>query len=201
MADRLNTQQRHHCMSRIRGKNTKPEILVRKGLHARGFRFRLHNKKLPGSPDIVLPKYGVAIMVNGCFWHGHKGCRYATKPKTNIEFWEAKIARNRHRDEVTTAHLEALGWTVITIWECELRTSSQLDDRLNTFAEEIRRAYETKRIKDRDKRQSRVLARKEREERLRRQAKLEAEINSLYPIPKRVKDASEQLSLRLENSL
>ena len=201
MPDRLALVQRHHCMSRIRGKNTKPEILVRKGLHARGFRFRLHNKKLPGSPDIVLPKYGVAIMVNGCFWHGHKGCRYATKPKTNIEFWETKIARNRHRDEVTTAHLEALGWTVITIWECELRTSSQLDDRLNTLTEEIRRAYETKRIKDRDKRQSRVLARKEREELLRRQAKLEAEINSLYPIPKRVKDASEQLSLRLDNSL
>ena len=201
MTDKLTSLQRHKCMSSIRGKNTKPEILVRKGLHARGFRFRLNNKKLPGSPDIVLPKYGVAIMVNGCFWHGHKGCRYATKPKTNIEFWEAKIARNRHRDEVTTAHLEALGWTVITIWECELRTNSQLDSRLNTLAEEIRRAYETKRIKDRDKRQSRVLARKEREELLRRQAKLEAEINSLYPIPKRVKDASEQLSLRLENSL
>ena len=201
MADKLTSSQRSRCMSRIRGKNTKPEILVRKGLHARGFRFRLHNKKLPGSPDIVLPKYGVAIMVNGCFWHGHKGCRYATKPKTNIEFWETKIARNRHRDEVTTAHLEALGWTVITVWECELRTNSQLDDRLNTLAEEIRRAYETKRIKDRDKRQSRVLARKELEELLRRQAKLEAEINSLYPIPKRVKDASEQLSLRLENSL
>lgn len=201
MSDTLSQTQRSYNMSRIRGKNTKPEILVRKGLHARGFRFRLHNKKLPGSPDIVLPKYGVAIMVNGCFWHGHKGCRYATKSKTNIEFWEAKIARNRHRDEVTTAHLEALGWTVITIWECELRTNSQLDDRLNTLAEEIRRAYETQRIKDRDKRQSRVLARKEREELLRRQAKLEAEINSLYPIPKRVKDASEQLSLRLENSL
>ena len=201
MSDVLSSFQRRHCMSRIRGKNTKPEILVRKGLHARGFRFRLHNKKLPGSPDVVLPKYGVAIMVNGCFWHGHKGCRYATKPKTNVEFWETKIARNRHRDEVTNAHLEALGWTVITIWECELRTSSLLDDRLNTLAEEIRRAYETKRIKDRDKRQSRVLARKEREELLRRQAKLEAEINSLYPIPKRVKDASEQLSLRLENSL
>ena len=194
MADRLNTQQRHRCMSRIHGKNTKPEILVRKGLHARGFRFRLHNKKLPGCPDIVLPKYGVAIMVNGCFWHGHKGCRYATKPKSNVEFWETKIARNRYRDEVTTAHLEALGWTVITVWECELRTNYQLDDRLNTLAEEIRRAYEAKRIKDRDKRQSRVLARKEREELLQRQAKLEAEIYSLYPIPKRVKDASEQLS-------
>ena len=110
MSDILTASQRHRCMSRIRGKNTKPEILVRKGLHARGFRFRLHNKKLPGSPDIVLPKYGVAITVNGCFWHGHKGCRYATKPKTNIEFWETKIAGNRHRDEVTIAHLEALGY-------------------------------------------------------------------------------------------
>ena len=121
MADKLNTQQRHHCMSRIRGKDTKPEILVRKGLHARGFRFRLQDRKLPGRPDIVLPKYGVAIMVNGCFWHGHKGCRYATKPKSNIEFWETKIARNKHRDEVAAAHLEALGWTVIVVWECELR--------------------------------------------------------------------------------
>ena len=119
--DKLTSSQRHHGMSRIRGKNTKPEILVRKGLHACGFRFCLHNKKLPGSPDAVLPKYVVAIMVNGCFWHGHKGWRYATKPKSNIEFWETKIARNRHRDEVTTAHLESLGWTVITVWECELR--------------------------------------------------------------------------------
>ena len=192
MSDTLSQTRRSYNMSRIRGKNTKPEILVRKGLHARGFRFRLHNKKLPGSPDIVLPKYGVAIMVNGCFWHGHKGCRYATKPKSNVEFWETKIARNRHRDEVTTAHLEALGWTVITIWECELRTNSQLDDRLNTLAEEIRRAYETQRIKDRDKRQSRVLARKEREELLRRQAALETEIDLLYPIPKRIRRDSEK---------
>ena len=192
MSDTLSQTQRSYNMSRIRGKNTKPEILVRKGLHARGFRFRLNNKKLPGSPDIVLSKYGVAIMVNGCFWHGHKGCRYATKPKSNVEFWETKIARNKHRDEVTAAHLEALGWTVITIWECELRTSSQLDDRLNTLTEEIRRAYETKMIKDRDKRQSRVLARKEREELLRRQAALETEIDLLYPIPKRIRRDSEK---------
>ena len=132
--DKLNAHQRHYCMSRIRGKNTKPEILVRKGLHARGFRFRLHNKKLLGSPDIVLPKYGVAIMVNGCFWHGHKGCRYATKPKTNVGFWETKIARNLHRDEVTNAHLEALGWHVITVWECELRGKSILASRLDALA-------------------------------------------------------------------
>lgn len=140
MPDILTPSQRHRCMSRIRGKNTKPEILVRKGLHARGFRFRLHNRELPGSPDVVLPKYGVAIMVNGCFWHGHKGCRYATKPKTNIDFWETKIARNRHRDEVTEAHLLALGWHVITIWECELRGKSIAISRLDALAEEIRDA-------------------------------------------------------------
>lgn len=190
MADRLNTQQRHHCMSRIRGKNTKPEILVRNGLHARGFRFRLHNKKLPGSPDIVLPKYGVAIMVNGCFWHGHKGCRYATKPKTNVEFWEAKIARNRHRDEVTTAHLEALGWTVITVWECELRGVSNVEVRLDALADEIRKAVERKQENEAQRRRNRLDTKNEREKMLRRQAELEEEINALYPIPKRIRKTS-----------
>lgn len=179
-------------MSRIRGKNTKPEILVRKGLHARGFRFRLHNKKLPGSPDIVLPKYGVAIMVNGCFWHGHKGCQYATKPKTNVEFWETKIARNRHRDEVTNTHLEALGWYVITVWECELRTGSLWEDRLDALEKEVRYAGELKTIKEEEKLQSKFAAIKENEEMLRKQARLEKEINSLYPIPKRIKKASGQ---------
>lgn len=177
-------------MSSIRGKNTKPEILVRKGLHVRGFRFRLHNRKLPGSPDIVLPKYGVAIMVNGCFWHGHKGCRFATRPKSNVEFWETKIARNRHRDEVTSAHLEALGWHVITVWECELRVGSQLEDRLDTLAEEIRHAGEVRKVKEMDKRRSKAEARREREELLRRQAELEAEIDRLYPIPKRIREFS-----------
>ena len=191
MADKLSSTQRKYCMSRIRGKNTKPEILVRKGLHARGFRFRLHNKKLPGSPDIVLPKYGVAIMVNGCFWHGHKGCQYATKPKTNVEFWEAKIARNRHRDEVINAHLEALGWHVITIWECELRRGSQLDNRLNSLAEKIRYVGEIKKIKDGEKLRRRFSAIKEKEEYLKRYAQLNEEINALYCIPKEVKRSSE----------
>ena len=194
MSDTLSQIQRSYNMSRIRGKNTKPEILVRKGLHARGFRFRLHNKKLPGSPDVVLPKYGVAIMVNGCFWHGHKGCRYATKPKTNVEFWEIKIARNRHRDEVTNAHLEALGWHVITVWECELRAGSQLEDRLDALAEEIRYAGEVKKIKEGEKRQTKEAARKDREEWLRKQAMLEEEINSLYPIPKKIKKDAESFA-------
>lgn len=187
-------------MSRIRGKNTKPEILVRKGLHARGFRFRLQDKKLPGRPDIVLPKYGVAIIVNGCFWHGHKGCRYATNPKSNAEFWELKIQRNRHRDEVTNAHLEALGWHVITVWECELRKCSHLEDRLDALAEEIRYAGAIKKIKERQRKRSRVEVRREREVLLRKQAILEAEIKSLYPIPKRVKEASVQSSLFPDNT-
>jgi len=188
--DTLTLSLRSHCMSRIRGKNTKPEILVRKGLHTRGFRFRLHNRKLPGSPDIVLPKYGVAIMVNGCFWHGHKGCRYATKPKTNIEFWETKIARNRHRDEVTTAHLEALGWTVITVWECELRGKLESNARLDKLADEIRFIGESKIQQEAMRQQNRSMGRKLREEMIRRQEQLKAEIDLLFPIPTRIKKAS-----------
>ena len=192
MADKLNTQQRHHCMSRIRGKDTKPEILVRKGLHARGFRFRLQDRKLPGKPDIVLPKYGVAIMVNGCFWHGHKGCRYATKPKSNIEFWETKIARNKHRDEVTAAHLEALGWTVIVVWECELRGKEKAEERIQTLAEESRSAGELKKQKEARRRLSRAAAKRERELLLERQAALEKELKRMFPIPQRVKIASKE---------
>ena len=190
MSDILTASQRHRCMSRIRGKNTTPEILVRKGLHARGFRFRLHNKKLPGCPDIVLPKYGVAIMVNGCFWHGHKGCRYATEPKSNVEFWEAKIARNRHRDEVTAAHLEALGWTVITIWECELRGKLESNTRFDKLADEIRFIGENKIQQDARRLRSKTELKKMKQEILRRQAQLEAEIDLLFPIPTRIKKAS-----------
>lgn len=179
--------QRSNCMSRIRGKNTKPEILVRKELHARGFRFRLHNKKLPGSPDVVLPKYGVAIMVNGCFWHGHKGCRYATKPKSNVEFWEAKIARNRHRDEVTEAHLHALGWHVITIWECELRGAASATSRLDALAEEIHKAGVALLERKALYKSNRLEAQRKAREMKERQVLLEAEIDALYPIPKKVK--------------
>ena len=192
MADKLNTQQRHHRMSRIRSKDTKPEILVRKGLHARGFRFRLQDRKLPGRPDIVLPKYGVAIMVNGCFWHGHKGCRYATKPKSNIEFWETKIARNKHRDEVTAAHLEALGWTVIVVWECELRGKEKAEARIQTLAEEIRSAGELKKLTDERRRLSRSTAKREREQMLERQSALEEEIKRLYPISIKLKIESKK---------
>ena len=190
MADILTPIQRHSCMSRIRGKDTKPEIRIRKGLHRRGFRFRLQDRRLPGRPDITLPKYGVAIMVNGCFWHGHKGCRYATKPRTNPEFWETKIERNRHRDEVTTAHLEALGWTVITVWECELRGKAAAEARIEALAEDIRKASEMKLQQKRTRHISRTAAKKEREEMLQRQARLEEEIKRRFPIPLKIRTLS-----------
>ena len=192
MSDKLTPAQRHKCMSRIRGKDTRPELLVRRGLHSRGLRFRLQDRKLPGRPDIVLPKYSVAIMVNGCFWHGHKGCRYATKPKSNIEFWEAKIARNRHRDEVTTAHLEALGWTVITIWECELRGNEAAQMRIGALVQEIRTAGEHKREKEERRKKSRAEVKKERMRMLEKQAILEAEIRRMYPISRKIQKVSKE---------
>ena len=190
--DKLTPAQRRHCMSSIRGKDTKPEILVRKGLHARGFRFRLQERKLPGKPDLTLPKYGVSVMVNGCFWHGHEGCRYATKPQNNSEFWDAKIARNRHRDEVTTAHLEALGWTVITVWECELKGKEAARARIDVLAEEIRRAgAEHEAVRSR-RRKDREAWRQEREQMMKRRSELEAEIRRMHPIPRKVRKAAKE---------
>lgn len=117
--DKLTTQQRHKIMAAIRGKNTKPEIIVRKGLWKRGFRYRLNHKRLPGHPDLVLRKYRTCIFVNGCFWHGHEGC--SKIPSTNREFWEAKIQRNKERDIETQKALAKMGWHCITVWECELK--------------------------------------------------------------------------------
>ncbi len=108
-------------MSRIKGKNTKPEMLVRKFLFAQGFRFRLHDKKLPGKPDIVLPKYKTVIFVHGCFWHGHEGCKYFVMPKTRTEWWQAKISRNQELDKLAENKLKELGWKVLIIFECELK--------------------------------------------------------------------------------
>ena len=108
-------------MSRIKGKDTKPELLVRKFLHAHGFRYRLHVKGLPGKPDIVLPKYKTVIFVNGCFWHGHEGCKYYIVPKTRTEWWLNKINGNIANDDNAVKALAATGWRIITLWECELK--------------------------------------------------------------------------------
>jgi len=109
-------------MSQIKGKNTKPEILVRKYLFAHGFRFRLHVKDLPGKPDIILPKYKTVIFINGCFWHGHKGCSRFVLPATRTEWWLQKIKRTQARDRLANIALNIAGWRVITIWDCELKT-------------------------------------------------------------------------------
>lgn len=121
MADVHTPEQRSYNMSRIRGKNTKPEELVRKHLFSQGFRYRKNDARLPGKPDIVLPKYKTVIFVNGCFWHAHEGCKYFVWPKDNADFWKKKIESNVARDIKNYQLLQNLGWTVLTIWECELK--------------------------------------------------------------------------------
>ena len=120
MADVLTPEQRRLNMSRIRGRDTKPELLLRKGLHAAGFRYRLHAPELPGRPDMVFPRFRAAIFVHGCFWHGHD-CPMFKLPGTRQEFWSAKIAGNRQRDQRKSAELEAAGWRVLTVWECSVK--------------------------------------------------------------------------------
>ena len=113
-------------MSRIPGKNTSPEVLVRSILHRRGYRFRLHRKDLPGTPDIVLPMYATVIFVNGCFWHRHRGCKFAYSPKSNSEFWRKKFRGNVARDRRVKRELQEMGWKVLYVWECELRKPERL---------------------------------------------------------------------------
>ena len=115
------SEQRSRNMSAIKSKNTKPEITLRKLLHSMGYRFRLHRKDLPGSPDIVLPKYKTVIFVHGCFWHRHENCKYASTPKTRKEFWEKKFRENINRDNLNQANLSLKGWKIIIIWECQLK--------------------------------------------------------------------------------
>ena len=115
------SEQRSRNMSAIKSKNTKPEIKVRKVLHSMGYRFRLHSKDLPGSPDIVLPKYKTVIFVHGCFWHRHENCKYASTPKTRQEFWKAKFRENINRDKLNQENLSSKGWKIIIVWECEIK--------------------------------------------------------------------------------
>jgi DNA mismatch endonuclease (patch repair protein) len=124
------SQTRSRNMAAIRGKDTAPELAIRRILHAMGMRFRLHRKDLPGSPDIVLPRHRTVVFVHGCFWHRHEGCRYITTPKTRQEFWLAKFESNVFRDRRNQAKLEQLGWHVLVVWECELRKPEALRRRI-----------------------------------------------------------------------
>ncbi|WP_221165430.1 very short patch repair endonuclease [Rhizobium sp. NLR4a] len=128
--DRLTSEHRSWLMSRVRGKNTTPEMRVRKVAHSLGFRYRLHRKDLPGKPDLCFPKRKVAIFVHGCFWHRHEGCRKASLPKSRTEYWYQKFASNVERDERSEASLVALGWKVHVIWECQTKNEAELRERL-----------------------------------------------------------------------
>lgn len=121
MTDRISKEKRSWNMSRIQGKNTKPEVKVRSWLFRRGFRFRKNDARYPGKPDVVLPKYHTVIFVNGCFWHHHEGCPYAYIPKSRTDFWMKKFKTNQINDKLQRDQLESMGWKVITIWECELK--------------------------------------------------------------------------------
>ncbi len=136
----MTPEQRHRCMAAIKSNDTKPEMLVRRYLHALGYRYGLHNKKLPGSPDIVLRRLRTVIFINGCFWHGHDNCKYYRLPKTNPDFWRAKIEANRARDARDTAALRILGWHVIVIWGCQLKTEELRSKTLRELADTLSRS-------------------------------------------------------------
>lgn len=133
MVDIISEERRSWNMSRIRSKNTKPEIIVRSMLHRMGLRFRLHDRKLPGTPDIVLPKYRTVIFVHGCFWHRHSGCVYTYSPKSRVEFWEEKFQKNIYNDQENIRALIESGWQVKVIWECEIKDTDKLSKTMASF--------------------------------------------------------------------
>ena len=137
MADRLTPAQRSLLMAKIKGRDTGPELRVRRLAHALGYRFRLHSPRLPGKPDIVFPRLRKIVMVHGCFWHRHEGCRQASTPKSRIDFWQAKFLRNMARDADVFAALEILGWDVMVVWECQTEGEAGrgLEERLRGFLE------------------------------------------------------------------
>lgn len=138
--DIMSKEQRRDCMSSIKGRNTKPELLVRKVLFSRGFRYRLNHSKLPGKPDIVLRKYRTCIFVNGCFWHKHEGCKYFVVPKIRTDFWLNKINRNQERDKEVKKQLAKMGLHSITIWECELKPSNK-DKTLESLLDTLNKIF------------------------------------------------------------
>ena len=141
MTDTMTPEQRSRCMSAVKGKDTKPEMIVRRYLFSKGLRFRLHRKDLPGNPDIVLPKYKTVVFINGCFWHGHDGCKYYKLPTSNVEFWESKITNNKNRDILNELKLKKLGWRVIRIWECEIKRVQDRGQSLEKLYTQIVKKY------------------------------------------------------------
>ena len=143
MTDVVSEKQRSYIMSRVSSKNTKPELWVRSFLHRAGFRFRIHGKKLPGRPDLVLRKHQTVVFVHGCFWHRHVDCPRTTMPATRVEFWREKFERNVARDLTDQADLRKLGWRVLVLWECEIAKLTSREERLRLLAAEIAVPYES----------------------------------------------------------
>jgi DNA mismatch endonuclease (patch repair protein) len=135
LMDIVSREKRSQMMAGIKGKNTKPELVVRKLVHGMGFRYRLHRKDLPGSPDLVFPRLKKVIFVHGCFWHRHPGCRFAYTPKSNAQFWSNKLDGNTKRDELALTALDALGWQVLIVWECEVSDLPALSRKARLFLE------------------------------------------------------------------
>ncbi len=189
MPDRMTPEQRHDCMASIHSEDTRPEQAVRRELWHRGYRFRKCVRTLPGTPDIVLPKYRTCIFVNGCFWHGHKGCSKFVMPKTRTEFWANKIARNQERDLVNIQRLESIGWSAITVWECELGKSGieNTMEKIESMLEENRTKWEAYQA---HRRESRKFAIEQARRRREVNAIIEAELKKRFSIPERIKRLS-----------
>lgn len=189
MPDRMTPEQRHDCMASIHSEDTRPEQAVRRELWHRGYRFRKCVRTLPGTPDIVLPKYRTCIFVNGCFWHGHKGCSKFVMPKTRTEFWVNKIARNQERDLVNIQRLESIGWSAITVWECELGKSGidNTMEKIESMLEENRTKWEAYQA---HRRESRKFAIEQARRRREVNASIEAELKERFGIPERIRRLS-----------
>lgn len=189
MPDRMTPEQRHDCMASIHSEDTRPEQAVRRELWHRGYRFRKCVRTLPGTPDIVLPKYRTCIFVNGCFWHGHKGCSKFVMPKTRTEFWVNKIARNQERDLVNIQRLESIGWSAIIVWECELGKSciENTMEKIESMLEENRTKWEAYQA---HRRESRKFAIEQARRRREVNAIIEAELKERFSIPERIKRLS-----------
>lgn len=175
VADIMTKEERSIRMSHIRSVSTKPELRLRHALWNLGFRYRVNVKDLPGSPDIVLSKYRTVIFVHGCFWHGHKDCKNASTPKTNTDFWTAKITRNQERDQEVWRQLEAKGWSVIIVWECQLKKAVLKETISRVEAEILRNGYILRSAQD-DRRKAREAYRQEMKARKEREAALKAEL-------------------------
>lgn len=189
MPDRMTPEQRHDCMASIHSEDTRPEQAVRRELWHRGYRFRKCVRTLPGTPDIVLPKYRTCIFVNGCFWHGHKGCSKFVMPKTRTEFWANKIARNQERDLVNIQRLESIGWSAITVWECELGKSSieNTIEKIESMLEENRTKWDAYQA---HRRESRKFAIEQARRRREINAIIEAELKERFGIPEKIRRLS-----------